>query len=101
VRRSHLGTPVWLDGGARQTPQEAWLQLSARERQVLRLAAEGRTVKQIAECLGLSFKTVDHYKSAGMAKLGVHKCVQVVKAVMAARESLLRERDGTASLPNP
>lgn len=47
--------------------------LSMRERQVLRLLAEGNSVRQCAETLGLSHSTIDNHKSRLMKKLGVHK----------------------------
>ena len=46
--------------------------LTTRERQVLKLLAEGRTVRSAAENLGLSVKTVDAHKFNLMRKLGIH-----------------------------
>jgi two-component system, NarL family, response regulator NreC len=46
--------------------------LTTRERQVLKLLAEGRTVRLAAETLGLSVKTVDAHKFNLMRKLGIH-----------------------------
>ena len=45
--------------------------LSARERQVLRLLAEGATSKEIAQRLGLSVKTVENHRAMILEKLGV------------------------------
>lgn len=45
--------------------------LSARELEVLRLVASGKTNRQIAQELGLSEKTVDRHVSNILAKLGV------------------------------
>ena len=45
--------------------------LSAREREVLQLVAEGRSSAQIAEMLFLSPKTVETYRSRLMRKLGI------------------------------
>jgi DNA-binding NarL/FixJ family response regulator len=45
--------------------------LSARERQVLGLAAKGLAGKQIARSLGISPKTVEQHKSRIFGKLGV------------------------------
>lgn len=45
--------------------------LSAREREVLVLLAEGHTNRAIAERLGLSVKTVESYRARLMQKLGL------------------------------
>lgn len=52
--------------------------LTARERQVLKLLAEGRTVRSAAESLGLSVKTVDAHKFNLMRKLGIHNKAELV-----------------------
>jgi two-component system, NarL family, response regulator NreC len=52
--------------------------LTAREREVLKLLAEGRTVRSAATVLGLSFKTVDAHKFNLMRKLGVHNKAELV-----------------------
>jgi DNA-binding NarL/FixJ family response regulator len=53
--------------------------LSARERQVLKLIAEGNTNNRIAEVLGLSRKTVDTHRANAMRKLDLHDITEVVK----------------------
>ncbi|WP_303747821.1 response regulator transcription factor [Stenotrophomonas pigmentata] len=64
-------------GGRAIDPQlavEAWSEadpLNDRERQVLRLAGEGRSANEIAEQLGLSHGTVRNYLSECIGKLGV------------------------------
>ena len=45
--------------------------LSARERQVSRLVAEGQSNNQIGEQLGISPKTVEKHRSNAMKKLNV------------------------------
>jgi DNA-binding NarL/FixJ family response regulator len=52
--------------------------LTARERQVLKLLAEGRTVRSAATILGLSVKTVDAHKFNLMRKLGLHNKAELV-----------------------
>jgi len=52
--------------------------LTAREREVLKLLAEGRTVRSAASVLGLSAKTVDAHKFNLMRKLGVHNKAELV-----------------------
>ncbi len=52
--------------------------LTVRERQVLKLLAEGRTVRTAASILGLSVKTVDAHKFNLMRKLGIHNKAELV-----------------------
>jgi DNA-binding NarL/FixJ family response regulator len=52
--------------------------LTAREREVLKLLAEGKTVRAAATVLGLSVKTVDAHKFNLMRKLGVHNKAELV-----------------------
>ena len=52
--------------------------LTGREREVLKLLAEGRTVRSAAVVLGLSAKTVDAHKFNLMRKLGIHNKAELV-----------------------
>ena len=52
--------------------------LTAREREVLKLLAEGKTVRSAAGVLGLSVKTVDAHKFNLMRKLGIHNKAELV-----------------------
>lgn len=52
--------------------------LTVREREVLKLLAEGRTVRSVAGILGLSIKTVDAHKFNLMRKLGIHNKAELV-----------------------
>jgi DNA-binding NarL/FixJ family response regulator len=52
--------------------------LTVREREVLKLLAEGRTVRSAAGVLGLSVKTVDAHKFNLMRKLGIHNKAELV-----------------------
>jgi len=52
--------------------------LTEREREVLKLLAEGRTVRSAASILGLSSKTVDAHKFNLMRKLGLHNKAELV-----------------------
>jgi len=53
--------------------------LSAREREVLKLLAEGLSVKEVATRLGLSVKTVDVHKYNLMKKIDVHDRAELIK----------------------
>jgi two-component system response regulator NreC len=52
--------------------------LTAREHEVLKLLAEGQTVRSAAGVLGLSAKTVDAHKFNLMRKLGIHNKAELV-----------------------
>ena len=54
-------------------------QLTPRQREVLRLLADGRRVKEIASELGLSVRTVETHKYELMHQLDVHSPVELVK----------------------
>lgn len=49
-----------------------WEKLSNREREVLKLVAEGYTNKQIANFMAISIKTVEKHRSNLMTKLSLH-----------------------------
>lgn len=53
--------------------------LSAREREILQLIAEGRTSKEIATKLNLSVYTVDGYRTRIMEKLDLHSVGELVR----------------------
>lgn len=50
----------------------SWETLTHREREVIKLVAEGYRNKEIAEYLSLSMKTVEKHRSNLMKKLGLH-----------------------------
>lgn len=52
--------------------------LTTREREVLKLLAEGKTVRSAADVLGVSSKTVDAHKFNLMRKLGIHNKAELV-----------------------
>jgi DNA-binding CsgD family transcriptional regulator len=56
----------------KQTTMEAAVRLTAREAEVLRLIAGGRTYGQIAEQLGMSAHTVTSHIKNAYRKLDVH-----------------------------
>lgn len=57
--------------------------LSDREREVLRLLADGATSKEIAVALGLKPKTVENHRSRILDKLGVANSAAAVRAALA------------------
>jgi two-component system response regulator NreC len=53
--------------------------LTARERQVLKLVAEGYSTKECATVLGVSVKTADSHRTRLMRKLDIHGTAGLVR----------------------
>jgi DNA-binding NarL/FixJ family response regulator len=53
--------------------------LSSREREVLQLAAEGRTNAEIGKRLFISPRTVEIHRANMMAKLGLHNHIELIR----------------------
>jgi two-component system, NarL family, response regulator NreC len=60
----------------RSLPEDA---LTAREREVLQLVAEGKTTKEIAVLLGVSVKTADAHRTRLMQKLDIHDIASLTR----------------------
>ena len=69
-------------------PKDTYDLLSSREREVLKMLAEGLSVKEIAYRLKLSVKTVEAHKYNLMRKLDVHDRTELVK--YAIQKKLIR-----------
>jgi len=63
------------DVGSNVSSQSGWKCLSTREREVLKLVAEGNTNKTIATLICISVKTVEKHRSNLMKKLNLHNSV--------------------------
>jgi two-component system response regulator NreC len=70
------------------SPESDYERLSDREREVLKLLADGLALKEIASRLVLSVKTVDAHKTNMMRKLDLHDRAEVIK--YAIRRKLIR-----------
>jgi two-component system response regulator NreC len=66
-------------------PQTSYDRLSPREREILKLLAEGLSVKEIAVRLNLSIKTVDVHKYNLMRKIDVHDRAELIKYAIQKR----------------
>ncbi len=53
--------------------------LTARERQVLQLIAEGKSTKDVASLLGISVKTAESHRTRLMQKLDIHETASLVR----------------------
>jgi DNA-binding NarL/FixJ family response regulator len=81
--REVMGGSVYLSSGIERetlcslvTPAPA---LSPRQREVLRLVAEGCSAKEVAERLQITVKTAQFHKMSIMAKLSVHTTAELTK----------------------
>lgn len=61
------------------TKRDLLTTLSPRQREVLRLIAEGRTTKQIAQLLEISVKTVETHRAQLMERLDIHDVAGLVR----------------------
>ena len=75
---SKQSSPALIAGGAKKGNMVFDI-LSRREVEVLQLLCEGKSVKEIAEILGLSPKTVDSHRANIMGKLDVRDVPSLVK----------------------
>ncbi len=57
--------------------------LTPRQREVLKLTAEGRTIKEISSALAISLKTVEFHKSALMNELGLRTTADLTRYALA------------------
>ena len=70
------------------TGEVLYEKLSDREKQVLKLIAEGQTMQKIADSLVLSIKTVMTHRTNIMEKLNIHNRTELIK--YAIRNGLVR-----------
>jgi DNA-binding NarL/FixJ family response regulator len=68
-----------LEYGKGVTKRDQLETLSPRQREVLRLIAEGRTTKQIAQMLEISVKTVETHRAQLMERLDIHDVAGLVR----------------------
>src|SRR5246127_1534847 len=83
--KKHLSADVYgfmvdsfLTGRGISAPKKAWDLLTARERSVLKLIAEGRTNRQVGQYLNLSPKTIEKYRASVMHKLAIENLTELV-----------------------
>lgn len=62
--------------------------LTPREREILQLIAEGKSSKEIADILGISFHTVESHRTRMMSKLAIHTRAGLVR--YAIRQGLIK-----------
>ncbi len=62
-----------------QAELEPYDRLTAREREVLKLIAEGHTSREVANILFISLKTVQGHRAKIMEKLSIHNRTELIK----------------------
>jgi DNA-binding NarL/FixJ family response regulator len=72
--------------------------LTAREREVVTLLAEGKSTREVAEVLGLSVKTAETHRSNVMRKLDMHSVSELV--LYAVRNNLVQLKFTATSEPS-
>ena len=65
--------------------KDSYQLLTDRERETLKLIAEGHTAREIAEVLVISPKTVEWYKTNLMSKLNLHNIADLIKYAIRKR----------------
>ena len=69
----------YLGGGQSLDQPDPYEALTEREKQVLKLVAEGKSNKEIAEMLGIAVKTAMGHRANLMENLGIHNKAELVK----------------------
>jgi DNA-binding NarL/FixJ family response regulator len=75
-----------------RTPSHPLKDLSSRDLEILRLLAQGRTLSQIADTIGISYKTVANNCSQIKVKLGTATMAQLIRIAL---------QSGLAPYPHP
>jgi DNA-binding NarL/FixJ family response regulator len=69
----------YRDTASERVTSDPYGKLTEREREILKLLAEGFSAADIAEMLVITPKTVEGHKTNLMAKLGLHNRIELVK----------------------
>lgn len=103
--KRHLSTEVYgymvdsfVTGREVPAPKKAWDVLTARERSVMKLIAEGRTNRQVGLYLNLSPKTIEKYRASMMHKLNIANVTELI--LVAINMGLLTSMAEKCSQPN-
>jgi DNA-binding NarL/FixJ family response regulator len=83
IRECVFGSGAGANGGGLQLGNAA---LTTREREILQLLAEGKAMKEIAQLLKISTKTVESHRRSMMEKLQMFSMAELTKH--AVREGL-------------
>jgi two-component system response regulator NreC len=89
---SNLVVSGYIEKHDDQRHATIWDTLSEREREVLKMIAEGRTNRKVAEALCLSPKTIEKHRASFMKKLDIHSVSELIlyaieRGIVSARPS--------------
>ena len=82
MRNGRYITPALTETGGRNGAEDDVL--TGRQRQVLRLIAEGCIAKEIAARLGISVRTAEFHRVSIMQKLNLHTTAQLTRFALEA-----------------
>ncbi|MFQ5996657.1 MAG: response regulator [Dehalococcoidales bacterium] len=93
IRAVHRGEPflhpsataVLIETYQQQAKKETYDCLTVRQREILKLIAEGHTSREIADILSISSKTVLTHRGKMMKKLDLHSRTELIKYAMRNR----------------
>ncbi|HZC68486.1 MAG TPA: response regulator transcription factor [Nitrospirales bacterium] len=84
IRKVACGT-VYISPDLAEIVPQIWAKdstdepITPREREVLQLIAEGKTTKEVAVLLGVSFNTAESHRNRIMKKLNIHETAGLVR----------------------
>src|SRR5262245_43257181 len=84
VLQVHHASDAGPPGAPDASDQEALSSLTPREREVIRMAAEGLSSTETGRRLGISARTAECHRAHGMRKLGLHRRAELVRFAMTA-----------------
>jgi DNA-binding NarL/FixJ family response regulator len=70
---------IYIKHGQSHDKTPVFSHLTAREREIVQLLAEGRSNKAVSALLGISVKTVETHRAAIMKKLGINSIAELVR----------------------
>lgn len=73
------GKTETMPASRRRRSEEPYDRLTARERQVFQLVAQGRTTREIAEMLDIRQKTVENHRLRIMRKMKLHRTAELIR----------------------
>jgi DNA-binding NarL/FixJ family response regulator len=68
-----------MPASRRRRSEEPYDRLTARERQVFQLVAQGRTTREIADILDIRQKTVENHRLRIMRKMKLHRTAELIR----------------------
>jgi len=78
VLEGYLGRPTKENEGE-ETNRKNGLRLTARQKQILQLLAEGKSSKEVAVALNISVKTAETHRANIMRRLDCHSVTELVR----------------------